>query len=86
MAAKNNKDIQLNHDVTLHGFRHTHGTLLLDNNSDLTFKDLQKRLGHKNLQTTINTYLHATNKSDDKMMEALKKVDDISNLSNKNEK
>lgn len=83
---KINDDIQLDHNVTLHGFRHTHGTLLLDNNSDLTFKDLQKRLGHKNLQTTINTYLHATNKSDDKMMEALKKVDDISNSSNKNKK
>src|SRR5699024_3048621 len=42
---KINDDIQLDHNVTLHGFRHTHGTLLLDNNSDLTFKDLQKRLG-----------------------------------------
>lgn len=81
---KINNAIQLDHVVTLHGFRHTHGALLLDNNSDLTFKDLQKRLGHKNLQTTINTYLHSTNKSDSKMVKALQKVDDISEASNKN--
>lgn len=84
---KINEAIDLDHNVTLHGFRHTHGTLLLDNNSDLTFKDLQKRLGHKNLQTTINTYLHSTNKSDSKMVKALQKVDNISNdlENNKNE-
>src|SRR5699024_10353893 len=31
-----NNAIDLNHNVTLHGFRHTHGTLLLDNNPNLT--------------------------------------------------
>ncbi|MFH5810551.1 tyrosine-type recombinase/integrase [Companilactobacillus sp. FL22-1] len=84
---KINVAIDLDHNVTLHVFRHTHGTLLLDNNYDLTFKDLQKRLGHKNLQTTINTYLHSTNKSDSKMVKALQKVDNISNdlENNKNE-
>jgi Site-specific recombinase XerD len=75
-----NKFIDLDHTVTLHGFRHTHGTLLMDNNPNLSAKDLQKRLGHKDLQTTINTYLHSTNKSDKKMLNAL------NNLEKKSEK
>lgn len=70
-----NDYIDLDHVVTLHGFRHTHGTLLLDNNPGLTMKDLQKRLGHRDLATTINTYLHSTNKSDNKMLKALNNLD-----------
>ncbi len=77
-----NNAIDLNHNVTLHGFRHTHGTLLLDNNPNLTVKDLQKRLGHKDLSTTMNIYLHATDKSDNKILDALNNLDKKSKKSN----
>lgn len=72
-----NKDIDLDHTVTIHGFRHTHGTLLLDSNPNITPKDLQKRLGHRDLATTMNIYLHATNKSDSKILSALNKINKL---------
>ncbi len=39
-----------------HIFRHTHATELLMSGWDASY--VQKRLGHKNIQTTINTYAH----------------------------
>ncbi|BBD15032.1 hypothetical protein DAT606_0432 [Melissococcus plutonius] len=42
----------------LHGFRHTHASLLFE--SGANFKDVQKRLGHANIQTTMNAYTHLT--------------------------
>lgn len=40
----------------LHMFRHSHATNLIRNGWDLSF--VQKRLGHKQIQTTANTYTH----------------------------
>lgn len=42
--------------VTPHLFRHTHATELIRQGWDMTH--VQKRLGHSNIQTTINTYTH----------------------------
>ncbi len=42
-----------------HTLRHTHATELLRDGWDISY--LQKRLGHKDIQTTINTYSHLTN-------------------------
>ncbi|MED2841320.1 tyrosine-type recombinase/integrase [Bacillus wiedmannii] len=39
---------------TAHMFRHTHATELIRNGWDVTY--VQKRLGHANVQTTLNTY------------------------------
>jgi len=36
--------------------RHTHATELIRNGWDVTL--VQKRLGHRNVQTTLNTYSH----------------------------
>lgn len=44
--------------ITIHGFRHTHATLLLE--AGLNVKDVQERLGHKNIQITLDTYSHIT--------------------------
>ena len=44
--------------ITPHGFRHTHATLLFEGGS--TPKDVQNRLGHKDITTTLNTYTHIT--------------------------
>lgn len=44
--------------ITLHGFRHTHASLLFE--SGATPKDVQERLGHKDIKTTMNIYTHVT--------------------------
>jgi integrase/recombinase XerD len=46
------------HSVTPHMLRHTHATELLKDKWDLAY--IQKRLGHKDIQTTMNTYTHLT--------------------------
>ncbi|MBD2777070.1 tyrosine-type recombinase/integrase [Iningainema tapete] len=46
-------------DARPHLFRHTHATDLIRNGWDMA--QVQKRLGHANIQTTINTYTHLTN-------------------------
>ncbi|KAF6560000.1 tyrosine-type recombinase/integrase [Paenibacillus sp. EKM202P] len=43
-----------------HGFRHTHAVLLLE--SGATIKFVSKRLGHKTIKTTADTYLDITEK------------------------
>lgn len=39
-----------------HMFRHTHATELIRSGWDMSY--VQKRLGHVNVQTTVNTYVH----------------------------
>jgi len=41
-----------------HTLRHTHATKLVDGGADI--KDVQMRLGHSDVKTTINTYVHDT--------------------------
>ncbi|BBI32331.1 site-specific integrase [Cohnella abietis] len=43
-----------------HGFRHTHAVLLLESGASLVF--VSKRLGHKTIKTTADTYLSITEK------------------------
>ena len=42
--------------IRIHDFRHSHASYLLFLKADITA--ISKRLGHDNLQTTINTYSH----------------------------
>ncbi|MET7026015.1 site-specific integrase [Ligilactobacillus salivarius] len=51
--------------ITTHGFRHTHATLLFA--SGLDIKQVQARLGHSNVQTTLNIYTHAIQDKQDKI-------------------
>ncbi len=44
--------------ITLHGFRHTHASLLFE--SGASIKEVQERLGHKDVKTTMNIYTHVT--------------------------
>lgn len=44
--------------VTPHLLRHTHATELVRNGWKMAY--VQKRLGHSNIQTTVNTYTHLT--------------------------
>ena len=43
-----------------HSLRHKHATMLLENNANI--KDVQVRLGHKNIETTLQIYSHTTEK------------------------
>ncbi|MCW2281485.1 tyrosine-type recombinase/integrase [Lactococcus lactis] len=46
-------------NIGLHGFRHTHATLLLNSGAD--YKEIQNRLGHASISTTMDTYSHLSN-------------------------
>ncbi len=44
--------------ISVHGFRHTHCSLLFE--SGATIKQVQDRLGHANIKTTMDVYAHVT--------------------------
>lgn len=44
--------------ISPHGFRHTHASLLFE--AGATMKQVQSRLGHSNIKTTMNVYTHVT--------------------------
>ncbi len=46
--------------ITVHGFRYTHCSLLFEANASI--KEVQARLGHKDVQTTMNIYACVTPK------------------------
>lgn len=50
-------------DITIHGFRHTHCSLLFE--AGLSIQDVRSRLGHSDIQTTMNIYAHVTKKQKD---------------------
>lgn len=52
------KELQLAFDY--HSLRHTHATLLIESGANV--KNVQARLGHTNIQTTLQTYVHNTEK------------------------
>lgn len=51
---------QLNIDFEFHSLRHTHATMLIESGANM--KDVQVRLGHSRLSTTMDTYSHVTEK------------------------
>lgn len=57
------------HDIGLHGFRHTHASLLFE--SGASMKEVQERLGHTNIKTTMDIYTHVT---DSKKAETTEKL------------
>ena len=52
------KVIRKKTDINVHPhlFRHTHATIYYDQTKDI--KEVQERLGHANIQTTMNLYVH----------------------------
>ena len=55
--------------IRLHDFRHSHASYLLFIQADITA--ISKRLGHDNLQTTINTYSHLYKDANKQLMKKL---------------
>ncbi|MGA4517223.1 tyrosine-type recombinase/integrase [Solibacillus silvestris] len=61
--------------ITTHGFRHTHCSLLLE--AGATIKEVQERLGHSDIQTTMNIYAHVSKKAKE---EAINKFDSFMSI------
>lgn len=55
--------------ITVHGFRHTHASALFS--AGASIKEVQERLGHEDIQTTMDIYTHVTNQQN---KEAVKKL------------
>ncbi|PCF64391.1 site-specific integrase, partial [Staphylococcus intermedius] len=53
--------------IKVHGFRHTHCSLLFE--AGLSVQEVQNRLGHSDIQTTMNIYAHVTEKQRDNVAE-----------------
>lgn len=49
---------ELEIEFDFHSLRHTHATILVENGAPI--KDVQKRLGHEKIETTLQTYVHDT--------------------------
>ncbi|WP_313120708.1 tyrosine-type recombinase/integrase [Proteiniclasticum ruminis] len=45
-------------EITPHGFRHTHCSLLFE--AGVSIEEVQDRLGHSDIKTTMNKYAHVT--------------------------
>lgn len=44
--------------ITIHGSRHTHASFLFE--AGASIKEVQKQLGHSDIQMTMNIYTHVT--------------------------
>ena len=63
---------------TTHSFRHTHATELIENG--VPVKQIQDRLGHKSITTTLDIYAEATKKMEEQVLEIMnnKKIPTLS--------
>lgn len=65
-------------DYGFHLFRHTHASLML--NAGANWKELQVRMGHKSIRTTMDIYVSLTNKNMHNAVDIyLKEIDKLTN-------
>ncbi|MCA1012828.1 site-specific integrase [Halobacillus halophilus] len=57
--------------INVHAFRHTHASLLFA--AGASIKDVQTRLGHTDIQTTMDIYTHVTDEAKEKTGEMFQK-------------
>jgi integrase len=70
------RDLNIRPLITMHGLRHTHGSVLIYQKA--SYQYVSKRLGHKDLETTLKVYTHLLKEAreeDDKL--AIKTFDDM---------
>ncbi|MBT2650027.1 tyrosine-type recombinase/integrase [Bacillus sp. ISL-34] len=58
------KHLEVDKHITPHSFRHTHTSLLIEAGAGV--KDIQERLGHSDINTTMNIYAHMTKNIEEK--------------------
>lgn len=63
---KRHQDI---HRIKVHGFRHTHASLLFE--AGASFKEVQSKLGHSDIKTAMDIYTHITISSRKKLAQKL---------------
>ncbi|MFP3420622.1 site-specific integrase [Bacillus sp. SIMBA_154] len=63
------------HPITVHGFRHTHASILFE--AGATVKEVQVRLGHRDIKTTMNIYTHVTKTVKERTAELFQSYIDI---------
>lgn len=59
------------HRITIHGLRHTHASLLFE--AGASIKEVQERLGHSDIQMTMNIYTHVTDTLKEKTAQKFQK-------------
>ncbi|HFR4577643.1 TPA: tyrosine-type recombinase/integrase [Streptococcus suis] len=62
-------------EINIHGFRHTHASLIFD--AGMSLKQVQHRLGHSDMKTTMNVYTHITQSAVDNIGEKFSKYLDF---------
>ena len=58
--------------IPLYNLRHTHATMLLNNNENI--KVISERLGHRSIKTTMDTYAQVMPRSRSKTADLLDKL------------
>ena len=67
---------KLNIQFNFHSLRHTHATILIENGANI--KDVQERLGHADIHTTMNIYVHNTDKIKNETVDIFEKAAGLS--------
>lgn len=58
--------------IRIHDLRHSHASALINNGANIVA--VSKRLGHSDIETTLRTYTHLLQKTDDELMSILNKL------------
>lgn len=67
---------ELHIEFNYHSLRHTHATMLIQAGAPI--KDVQTRLGHADIRTTINKYVHDTGAMQDETVEIFDRITSVS--------
>ncbi|APH06545.1 site-specific integrase [Bacillus weihaiensis] len=66
------KKAKIEKNITPHSFRHTHTSLLIE--AGVGIKEIQQRLGHTDINTTMNIYAHMTANMEEKASQQFSKL------------
>jgi integrase len=58
--------------IRIHDFRHTHASLLI--NEGINIMEVSRRLGHRDIKETLETYSHLYPREEDKAVAVLNRI------------